>query len=265
MHATRNGSGCHHELAWETALASKWSRPLEWIAHAETVHALAQTEFVRTLLAPSVFAMLTGTAGIFGGIPLMWVMVGSSLGFMAVIQGLLRASELKERKTPLNKLRYNGTIFHFDLFPISDNRRSRRLNSSVSRKATLPSTVEPIVRELEIGQLGVELFNTADFPISLIVHSAETEIENCTPPRTQYPKPAITVLPGIPVRVVDERITLNRLKCGRLEGKMHLKIMYGLPGKEIYDLDINAKRVDVLLQENGFCAGTSTAWEETKI
>ncbi len=246
-------------------MAGLLRRGIEAVSHVETIHTILQTEFVRTLLAPSISAMLTGTAGILGGVPVMYVMVAAALAFAAVAQGALRASEYRERKSPLNKLRYNGTIFNFDLVSVTTNRKARRTHVAVNTRTKLPSTVEPLVRELENGQLGVELVNFANFPISLIVHSADTEIEEFTPPRTQYPRPAITVLPGIPIRVCDTSIPLKGTKCDKLEGKINLKIKYGLPGKEVYDLDIETKRVDVLMHANGFCSATYTVWREADL
>lgn len=203
----------------------------------------------------------TGAAGILGGVPAMWVIMASTLAFAGMAVGLFTVSAYRQKETPEGKLRYNGTIFNFDLFPVPDNRKTRRVTASAGRRV-IPTNVEPLIRELQYAQLGIELINYADFPMSLIVESADTEVEGKTPPRARYPKPPITVLPGIPVRVCDDRIDVDRLKCDRLEGKMRIAIKYGRSGKEIHELKIRAQRVDVLMQPNGFCAGTHTGWEE---
>ena len=213
-------------------MAGRIGRILEWIGRAETIGSLLHTEFVRSLLIPTSLTVMTGATGYLGGIPAMWIMAASSLVFAGVSTGLLSASVYRERKSPLNKLRFNGTVFNFDLIPTRTDREQRRAVASASRKARPPADLKPLVRELKTGQLGVELINTATFPISMLVEFAESEIEGMTPPRTKYPKEAVVILPGVPVRACDERIELNNLKCGRIEGKLKMKVRYGLPGND---------------------------------
>lgn len=40
-------------------MAGKIRKALEWLGHIETIHAIAQAEFVRTLLLPTVATVLT--------------------------------------------------------------------------------------------------------------------------------------------------------------------------------------------------------------
>ncbi len=72
----------------------------------------------------------------------------------------------------------------------------------------------PIIRQIYRMQLGCQFINTATFSISIILTSAETEVQHMTPPRTQYPKPAIRAMPGITIKIVDERIIMNNQPCG---------------------------------------------------
>lgn len=256
---TRNGGGCHYEL--EDKVAGKISRILEWIGRAETINGLVQTELVRTWLTPAVLTMITGSAGYLGNIPAMWIIMASSLTFGGVSTGMLSASAYKERKSPQNKLRYQGTIFNFELVPIRKDRAQRRANASAERKVTPPADYKPVIRELSLGQLGVELYNSASFPISVILEMADSGIERMTPPRTKYPKTSVTVFPGVPIRMLDEKISLDKLQCGRIEGKLYMIIKYGLPGKEIYKLDIRIRKIDIMIQSNGFYSGNVTEWE----
>jgi hypothetical protein len=100
---------------------------LEWIGHFETVQAIINTEFVRTLLVPSLMGVMTASAGYFGGIPLMWILMATALAFMATMQGLLRTSEFMERKNPLNKLSILQIGVGLDLTPLpTPNRLQRR-------------------------------------------------------------------------------------------------------------------------------------------
>jgi hypothetical protein len=207
-------------------------RCLEWLGHAQTIQAIVQAEFVRTLLFPTVVAVATGTAGILGGIPLMYVIVATALAFMGTAQGILSASTYLERKNPAHKLQVLKTLFNFNLVPISaPNRKHRR---SAAAQGGAPAV--PAYRHFVKGQLGFEIWNRASFPISVIVEAAETEIEGLKPPRTSYPKPPVIVHPGTTVWVHDEAIELDNMDCEDLEGKMDVTVKYGLPGKEHFEI-----------------------------
>jgi hypothetical protein len=266
--ATRNGDGCHDaKAAFGAKMAERkgrGSRIVERLMQVHAVHTLLQLDFVRTTLTPLVLTVATGGLGILGGIPAMYIAVGCAVTFAAITQGMLRAREYRQSSTPEHKLRFNGTIFNFDLVHVPNSRLARRASESVSRRKIPPANSQPLIRELENGQLGVELINYATFPISVFIESAESGIEGHAPPRSKYPKDKIIMFPGTPMRLTDERIPLDKLKCGRIEGNFDIKIKYGLPGKEVYELHFQAKRVDILMHENGFCGGNYTEWEPTK-
>jgi len=168
----------------------------------------------------------------------------------------------RDRQTAENKLRYNGFVFNFDLVAASpQNRKQRRAVSSAQRREA-SEELQTMTREIEVAQLGAEFWNVGTFPISIILEEAESEFEALTPPRTKYPKEPVTVLPGIPIRMCDERIPLNpHIECGRLEGRLKMRIRYGHPGKERHTLDVRVKRVDILMDPNGFYRGNATEWE----
>jgi len=94
-----------------------WTRLFHGIGHAETIHTIAQAEFVRTLLFPTVTAVATGSAGVLGGIPIMWVIAATAVAFMGAAQGVLSASTYVERKNPAYKLQVLKTLFNYDLVP----------------------------------------------------------------------------------------------------------------------------------------------------
>jgi len=80
----------------------RWIRTaLEWLSHFETAQAIIHTEFFRTAFLPTAIAVLTGTSGVLGGVPAMWVIMATALAFGGAIQALLRGDELRERKKPI--------------------------------------------------------------------------------------------------------------------------------------------------------------------
>jgi len=115
-------------------------------------------------------------------------------------------------------------------------------------------------RQIEKIQLGVEIRNDATFPISVILESAESEVEGLNPPRSKYPRPATTIIPGMVVRISDEAIDMESMPCQKLTGKLDLKIKYGLPGKERFELHPKATS-EIHLQSFGLITSVMTNWE----
>jgi len=218
-------------------------RLVEWLGRIETIHVLVTSDFVRTLLLPTVFTVSSVVSGWLEGIPLMWVMVGSSVVFMAVTQSLLRADEYKERRNPQNKLRQQP-VFQCDLdvadVPFIGNRKSRRAQQTIGQQRKLgPNEINPYVnRTIKVGQIGIEITNTATFPISCYLESAKTDIEGMEPPRSDFPKPPTIIPAGDKVRIVDDRIELDDMPCHQLSGNIDLVVKYGLPGKERFELRV---------------------------
>jgi hypothetical protein len=224
--------------------------PLEWFSGAHALHTVAQTEFARTLLWPTILTMLTGGAGVLGHIPAMYVIVASGVTFAVITTGLLRASEYRERRTPLNKIVVLGVQVPVSLTPtplllpyLVGNRRQRR--SQAAGPVTTPppmlsdSTVAPgIKRTLKGAQVGVLLRDNATFPISCILENAETEIATLKPPRSRFPKESSTLSPGATFVITDESIDMAEVPAGKLTVKLSMLVSYGLPGKEIYDLSL---------------------------
>lgn len=208
-------------------------KALEWLGHFGAVQTILQTEFARNLVWPAVYAVLTGTAGILGGLPLMWVLMAASVAFAATVHSLLKADEYRERRDPLNKLRLAGWNIEHDLLPTDrGNPGARRLNTV---------------------KFSVEIHNEASFPISFIVENADSEIEGRHPPRKKFPEPPILVLPGSGVTYVDDpAIDMGGMECdGELKnGRIDFRFRYGLPGKERYDFHVQG-RVECTFARNG--------------
>jgi hypothetical protein len=229
---------------------------LEVVGHAESVNTIIHAEFVRTLLLPTIGAVVTGAAGIFGGIPLMWVFMATALTFMGATVGLLAGSNYIERKNPLNKLSWN-VVFNCDLNPtkavVTVNRQQRR---AVAKRADLPDLSptqidKNVARTLRVGQLGVEIVNNATFPISCFLDSAETTVADNSPPRSKFPKDKALIGPKDKFRLVDDRIDLNDMPCQRLSGAVKMVVKYGLPGKEKFEIVVEGT-VEIIMERFGY-------------
>lgn len=208
------------------------ARGLEYLGHYQTIQTIMQAEFVRTLLVPIVTALATGSAGILGGLPLMWIFMATAVAGAAAAVGIQNASTYLERKNPAHKLTIIKTLFNFDLVPVNPpNRRHRRAAASEGGAPAVPAH-----RHFVKGQLGVEVWNRSSFPISVIVVSADTEIEGLRPPRVKFPKDPVIIAPGTTVWVHDEAIDLQNMDCDNLDGRMDVMIKYGLPGKEHFEI-----------------------------
>jgi len=72
--------------------------------------------------------------------------------------------------------------------------------------------------------------------MSIFVESAETEIEGDRPPRGKFPKPPIIVQPGTTVWIHDDPIEMDNAVCDNMDGAMDIKVKYGLPGKERFEI-----------------------------
>ena len=211
----------------------KWAkRVIEWLGLADTVGALLQAEFIRNLLVPTVLAVSAAIAGVLGSVPAMWIIMAGTITFMAAAQGMLRASEYLERKDPRNKIVWKGTRVGVDLeptnAPLLGNRKQRRAQGAQAAPIVLGANRMQVgvPRNIDKAQVGVEVTNTATFPISVILIRAETELGGEKPPRGTYPRKPSTIHPGGSARIVDDPIDMDGMRCQRLEGKMDFKIWF---------------------------------------
>jgi hypothetical protein len=187
----------------------------------------------------------------------MWILMAAALTFMAVTQALLRADELKERKNPEHKLSY-VVIFQMDLneapMPIAGNRQQRRgqIARREPRLILSPIQLNPQVhRNIEKAQLGIEVTNNANFPMSILLYSADTEIGEFSPPRSDFPKKAAVIQAKDKIRLMDDAIEMDDFPCQKLSGEMDLIVRYGLLGKEHYELRVKGP-VLINMEHYGF-------------
>lgn len=249
----------------------RWLKRIgEWIERAESLHSLFQSELVRAFIWPTVWAVLTGAAGWFGDVPLMWVLMAAALAFGGVATALLRVSLYAERITPLNKLRATGAHLALDLVPaevparlFAPNRSARRASQAIKPIAATPlgpHDLNPDVpRSIDKCQVGITFVNNATFPVSCILVDARTELGGFKPPRSDFPKPPSIVSPGQPFFITDEVIEMDEHPCGRLAGKVELVIKYGEPGKERYEMTVKGN-LDVVIEQFGFIRQVGISW-----
>jgi hypothetical protein len=99
--------------------------------------------------------------------------------------------------------------------------------------------------------------NTALFPISCFLESAETEVEGEKPPRSHFPKQGATVPPGTSMRFMDDTIEMAEFPCQRLSGKIDLLLKYGRPGNEVFELHPKGDLV-IVMEHYGFVGQIQT-------
>jgi hypothetical protein len=191
----------------------------------------------------------------------MWILVAMSIVFAAVMAGVMMVSFYVERRSPQNKLQ-TVVAFSCDLtpaatqpmLPFSANRAQRRAQKATGEVIKLSSTqIHPSVpRTLDKAQLGLDVVNMGNYPISCILFSATTEIEEFEPPRSKFPKnPYLIPARGGRIRLSDNAIDMEQHTCGRLLGKMDVVLKYGYPGKEIYEIHTECK-VNMIMEHHGF-------------
>jgi hypothetical protein len=240
---------------------------LEWVSHYESVQAILHTEFYKHWVAPLVSGVVTAWLGISEGVPLMWVAVGTSLVIAAVVQTRLRADEWRERRNPLNKIICIGVRVTPQLvpkpLPLAGNRSQRRASRGQQQMPIVLASNQiayGIEREIAKLQVTCDVKNNATFPVSIILHNAETEIDGEKPPRTKFPKEPSTMQPGEVAMVPDEAIDMDGASCQPLNGKMDMLIKYGMRGDERFELRLTAD-LQIAMDRFGFISAVLAAWK----
>jgi hypothetical protein len=232
---------------------SKIWAAFEWASRAEVLSTIIHSEFVRNWLVPVAGTMLTGGSGILGGQPLMWAFVASSIVFMTLMLGMAASLAVRERNSPQNKL-IAKAIINRDLTPrespLLGNRKQRRAQHGLQTMLSSTQVTLGVNRTLDKVQVGIEVTNNAHFPISVILESADTEIETEKPPRSHFPKPSAICPAGTSIRIMDDAITMDEFPCQRLTGKMDMLVKYGNPGNEIFEMHVKGS-LDISLEPYG--------------
>lgn len=200
--------------------------------------------------------MLSTGLGVWQEIPYMWVLVGASLVFMGIAVGITYVDYYKNSKSPLNKIRYVGTIVNYDLIEL--NRHANKAKDKLGKNNIV------LTRQINDVQIGVQLRNDATFPISVILFSAKTEMEKLKPRGYDYPKDPVILLPGNTLQTMDIPIAMGGIECKKLEGRMEIIIKYGFKGKENNTLEFKG-RIDAMMLPVGFINGIYTSWDSEQI
>jgi hypothetical protein len=199
-------------------------------------------------------AAIAAVAGYFQALPIMWIVMATTLTAMGtVVTGAVVIYYL-ERKDPLNKLA-NFVVFQLDLTRApraeTGNRQQRRGQRTAEGLMLGSQQVDPRVpRTMDKAQLGVEVTNNSLYPISGFVERAYTEISGFIPPRSAFPKPPYIILPGQKIRFVDDIIDMEQHPCGKLLGSINMDINYGRAGHEKYSIHVEG-RVTITMDEYG--------------
>lgn len=196
-----------------------------WFHRAESahfIHTILHSEFVRIALWPTFMTSATALGGFLQDVPVMWIFMSSTLTCAGVMALMLWGSQYAQRRSPNGKLRLVGPQAGVDVVPPM----ATKLRSGQQRT-------------VQYAQLGVLIHNTATFPLSFIVQSAESSVEGVTPPRTSYPRPATEIPPGMIMSTSDERMDMNEMPIKDLQGKLSMRILYGLKGREHLALDVD--------------------------
>jgi hypothetical protein len=216
------------------------SRKRLWEALGLFGHLHAIYILLSEIFLPLAVAVSTAVAGYLGSFPLMWIIMATSLAFMASAISIMTISLYLERLNPENKISVVQTIFLNDLIPLSVNRQQRR-SGQVSTTTT---------RHLQNGQLGVEVVNSSSFPISVFLAEASSEIDGATPPRSIFPRPAASIAPGGRFWLHDDKINLGGVECGNISAKMDFTIKYGRSKDEKYVIHHKGP-VEIFMEPSG--------------
>ena len=195
--------------------------------------------------------LAAATTGIFGYLewePVMWIITASALVLFAGLASSYQILGLRQFITSMGKLRYSNTMVACDLKEVKPG-KTRAISRHVIEH-----------RQIDKMQIGVMLYNSAHFEISAYIESANTSMGGESPPRTDFPKPAATILPGQTVFMLDEAIDMKGRACGNVQGRLEMNIRYGAPHREKYDLSFMG-RVEVHMRNTGEMTGHYTIWD----
>lgn len=212
---------------------------LEMAGHIETLHAIGQ--YLYALAGPMILAGATAISGYMADFPLMWILMATTLTFAGAIIIVLGASQHLQRTNPNGKLRFVQSWVAMDLTPLPQPNR-------LQRRAGQQQEMPP--RHIDRIQLGMQVRNDAHFPISVFIEYAESEVEDITPPRTQYPQSPRIIEPGVTFNAADTRMSLNNMPGQSITGKYEVRLKYGRPGKERFELK-HAANLEISIQPFG--------------
>ena len=215
-----------HIEAHKMSPAPKWRRLIPW-ATGSIVGELFGQAFWST-----VATVLTVTVGWFQGAPIFHLMVGGTLMFAAVMTGLLRVDEWKERNRTDYKLRFVNMRIH--VTADGNQIKAIRLGFHVQNAASFPMA-----------------FNIDELTTSLIGENPKIELY---PPSKPYQKREIEVNPGAIGYFDDYDIVVPEEIKRTLTGRIQCRVSYGRIGSLNRSLEIK-KRTSFVVHDGGLSGG----------
>jgi hypothetical protein len=196
----------------------KWREVIDWVGRIQTIQSIANNiGFVVPVgtLAASIYA------GYLYGHDWMEILFYSSGSCMFVLGIMILFIFYTERNNPENKLKFVGPLIKMDL---------------VKGKVNAAKRIAKM-------QAGFQIRNDSFFPISFYIQTAETTLDDKQPPRSKFPKPAVTIGPSGIYHVSDEVIDMHERLCSDMSGYEHFVVRYGKRGNEKYTLIIKGELI----------------------
>ncbi len=184
---------------------------IDWIGRFQVVQSIL--EFTGFAI-PLSYGLVSGLLGYISHQNWMEIMFFSSGGAMFILAIMFLYILYTERKNPENKLKFIGPQIKMDLVKAKTN----------------------TARRIERIQVGFQMRNDAFFPIYFYVASAETSLEDKSPPRGKFPRGPAVIGPSGLLTITDDAIELDGRLCGNISGEENIVIKYGNGGKERYEL-----------------------------
>ena len=163
-------------------------------------------------ILPSVGAAVMGWLQ---DLPWFYILVGSGLFFASTSVGLLRFSEWRHRTRAADKLT-------FDSVRVGRQREDEQGWATALR-------------------FGVNVSNSAMFPVQFRVAEMNTQFRERFPPKKDYEKADFVVSANGRAWFDDFNIEIPRQGKGVFEGKLQCHLLYGRPGKLRHSLHIHQK------------------------
>jgi len=158
---------------------------------------------------PIVVSAATLILGVLDGTSWMYVLVGCSLSFAGIGQGLVAFSNWRYRQTPKEKLNFSQILI----------------------AANLGSTSDKI-------SLGFELSSLFDYSMSCTIVRCHSVIEDRIPKTKQILPMFLSIPPRGVAFFRENQIVVDPPRSGNLQGEIEFEVHYGRPHRQKFVLTI---------------------------
>lgn len=177
-----------------------WSKVRKWADDLSSVQ-----NIIALLSTPWIITMVTAISGIFGGQPLMWVVMASTVTFAAVSVALVYITNYVFMTTPTDKLEYVGPFVQLDLEWKDDDH---------------PSHIKTV-------QIGVNLLNSAQFPLKFRITSLRVTVDGRAADVSRLEGKCLHIGPKIGSASWPDAIRIADLSVMETKGLLEFEIEYG--------------------------------------